>query len=176
MPPPSDRLKGLMLDSLPAHVFVALPQTGEIVWVNNRYLTYRWQAVAELYENPWGAGEGKASQSYGRAGNGKAKAAAGQGREGRLGSLVTSPDIATFWFVPSHNCKKTCSLSDSRLQDPKRIATQSRLTKTAKLPTPHASFGESEKNGFPKKLHLASLSKSVQYFELILVRGIYPSC
>jgi nitrogen-specific signal transduction histidine kinase/CheY-like chemotaxis protein len=55
MPPPSDRLKGLMLDSLPAHVFVALPQTGEIVWVNNRYLTYRGQTVAELYENPWGS-------------------------------------------------------------------------------------------------------------------------
>jgi len=55
MPPPSDRLKGLMLDSLPAHVFVALPQTGEIVWVNNRYLTYRGQTVPELYEDPWGS-------------------------------------------------------------------------------------------------------------------------
>lgn len=53
MPPPSDRLKGLMLDSLPAHVFVALPQTGEIVWVNNRYLAYRGQSVAELYQDPW---------------------------------------------------------------------------------------------------------------------------
>lgn len=55
MPPPSDRLKGLMLDSLPAHVFVALPQTGEIVWVNNRYLTYRGQTVSELYQDPWGS-------------------------------------------------------------------------------------------------------------------------
>lgn len=55
MPPPSDRLKGLMLDSLPAHVFVALPQTGEIVWVNSRYLTYRGQSVPELYEDPWGS-------------------------------------------------------------------------------------------------------------------------
>lgn len=53
MPPPSDRLKGLMLDSLPAHVFVALPQTGEIVWVNSRYLTYRGQTVNQLYEDPW---------------------------------------------------------------------------------------------------------------------------
>jgi signal transduction histidine kinase len=55
MPPPSDRLKGLMLDSLPAHVFVALPLTGEIVWVNNRYLTYRGQTVPELYQDPWGS-------------------------------------------------------------------------------------------------------------------------
>jgi nitrogen-specific signal transduction histidine kinase/CheY-like chemotaxis protein len=53
MPPPSDRLKGLMLDSLPAHVFVALPQTGEIVWVNNRYLTYRGQTVGDLFRDPW---------------------------------------------------------------------------------------------------------------------------
>ncbi|RQM05427.1 hypothetical protein DH86_00001954 [Scytalidium sp. 3C] len=53
MPPPSDRLKGLMLDSLPAHVFVALPQSGEIVWVNSRYLTYRGQTVQELYKDPW---------------------------------------------------------------------------------------------------------------------------
>ena len=53
MPPPSDRLKTLMLDTLPAHLFVALPQTGEIVWVNNRYLTYRGQTVADLHHDPW---------------------------------------------------------------------------------------------------------------------------
>ncbi|KAH6646803.1 hypothetical protein BKA67DRAFT_540287 [Truncatella angustata] len=41
MLPPSDRLKGLMLDSLPVHVFVAWPTTGEIMWVNGRYLSYR---------------------------------------------------------------------------------------------------------------------------------------
>jgi hypothetical protein len=60
----------------------------------------------------------------------------GRGREGRLGSLIPSSDIAPFRFVPSHTCKKTYSLSDSRLQDPKNIATPSRLTKTAKIPTP----------------------------------------
>ncbi|KAI0137380.1 hsp90-like protein [Xylariales sp. AK1849] len=55
MLPPSDRLKGLMLDSLPAHVFVALPTTGEIVWVNSRYLSYRGQTVADLIVDPWGS-------------------------------------------------------------------------------------------------------------------------
>jgi PAS domain-containing protein len=55
MPPPSDRLKGLMLDTLPAHVFVALPQTGEIVWVNSRYLSYRGQTIADLMSDPWGS-------------------------------------------------------------------------------------------------------------------------
>lgn len=55
MLPPSDRLKGLMLDSLPAHVFVALPTTGEIMWVNSRYLSYRGQTVADLIVDPWGS-------------------------------------------------------------------------------------------------------------------------
>ncbi|KAF4457769.1 hypothetical protein F53441_393 [Fusarium austroafricanum] len=55
MPPPSDRLKGLILDSLPAHVFVALPQTGEIVWVNSRYLSYRGQTTNDLAADPWGS-------------------------------------------------------------------------------------------------------------------------
>ena len=55
MTPPSDRLKGLILDSLPAHVFVALPKTGEIVWVNSRFLTYRGQTSSELAVDPWGS-------------------------------------------------------------------------------------------------------------------------
>lgn len=55
MPPPSDRLKGLILDSLPAHVFVSLPRTGETVWVNSRFLSYRGQTVADLAADPWGS-------------------------------------------------------------------------------------------------------------------------
>ncbi|CZS96438.1 probable autoinducer 2 sensor kinase/phosphatase luxQ [Rhynchosporium graminicola] len=53
MPPPSDRVKGIMLDSLPLHIFIALPPTGEMVWVNSRYLTYRGQSVKDLHEDPW---------------------------------------------------------------------------------------------------------------------------
>lgn len=55
LPPPTDRLQTLILDTLPAHVFVALPQTGEIVWVNSRYLSYRGLNVASLVEDPWGS-------------------------------------------------------------------------------------------------------------------------
>ncbi|PKS12128.1 hypothetical protein jhhlp_001426 [Lomentospora prolificans] len=55
MPPPSDRLKGLILDSLPAHVFVALPQSGEVVWVSSRYLSYRGLSVGDLVADPWGS-------------------------------------------------------------------------------------------------------------------------
>ncbi|OWP05620.1 hypothetical protein B2J93_1669 [Marssonina coronariae] len=53
MPPPSDRVKGIMLDSLPMHIFIALPPTGEMVWVNSRYLAYRGQSVKDLHEDPW---------------------------------------------------------------------------------------------------------------------------
>lgn len=52
---PSDRLKDLILDSLPAHVFVALPMTGEMFWVNSRFLSYRGQTVADLTADPWGS-------------------------------------------------------------------------------------------------------------------------
>ncbi|SPO03911.1 related to two-component histidine kinase chk-1 [Cephalotrichum gorgonifer] len=55
MPPPSDKLKGLILDSLPAHVFVALPQSGEVVWVSSRYLSYRGLTVSDLVQDPWGS-------------------------------------------------------------------------------------------------------------------------
>ncbi|KAI3328044.1 hypothetical protein HD806DRAFT_484844 [Xylariaceae sp. AK1471] len=53
MNPPTDRLKGLMLDLLPVQVFVAWPMNGEIVWVNSRYLTYRGQTLADLVADPW---------------------------------------------------------------------------------------------------------------------------
>ncbi|KAI1506610.1 hypothetical protein F5X99DRAFT_10622 [Biscogniauxia marginata] len=55
MLPPTDRLKGLMLDLLPVHVFVSLPLNGEIVWVNSRYLSYRGQTLADLVADPWGS-------------------------------------------------------------------------------------------------------------------------
>ena len=42
-----------MLDLLPVQVFVAWPVTGEIVWVNSRYLTYRGQTLADLISDPW---------------------------------------------------------------------------------------------------------------------------
>ncbi|KAH6658593.1 hypothetical protein BKA67DRAFT_656771 [Truncatella angustata] len=62
--PPSDRLQGLMLDSLPVHVFVAWPTTGEIMWVNGRYLSYRGQTVADLILDPWGSVHPKDRDDY----------------------------------------------------------------------------------------------------------------
>ncbi|KAI0096492.1 hypothetical protein F4814DRAFT_130814 [Daldinia grandis] len=67
MLPPSDRLKGLMLDLLPVHVFVALPVHGEIVWVNSRYLTYRGQTLVDLVADPWGSLHPEDREEYMRA-------------------------------------------------------------------------------------------------------------
>ncbi|KAK0634847.1 hypothetical protein B0T17DRAFT_502449 [Bombardia bombarda] len=67
MTPPSDKLKGLILDSLPAHVFVALPQTGEIVWVNSRFLTYRGQNSGDLAIDPWASIHSDDREDYLRA-------------------------------------------------------------------------------------------------------------
>ncbi|KAH8742223.1 hypothetical protein F5883DRAFT_721578 [Diaporthe sp. PMI_573] len=49
---PTDKLKDLILDSIPAQLFVTLPRTGEIVWVNSRYVAYRGQSLAELHADP----------------------------------------------------------------------------------------------------------------------------
>ncbi|KAH8755388.1 hsp90-like protein [Diaporthe sp. PMI_573] len=49
---PTDKLKDIILDSIPAQLFVTLPRTGEIVWVNSRYLAYRGQSLAELHADP----------------------------------------------------------------------------------------------------------------------------
>ena len=64
MPPPSDRVKGIMLDFLPMHIFIALPPTGEIVWVNSRYLTYRGQSVKDLHEDPWASIHEEEKEEY----------------------------------------------------------------------------------------------------------------
>lgn len=50
---PTDRLRELILDSLPAQLFVAGLPGGGIVWVNSRYIAYRGQTLAELYEDPY---------------------------------------------------------------------------------------------------------------------------
>lgn len=49
---PTARLRELILDSLPAQLFVAGLPGGSIVWVNSRYITYRGQTLAELFADP----------------------------------------------------------------------------------------------------------------------------
>lgn len=50
---PTDKLRELILDSLPAQLFVASLPGGGIVWVNSRYIAYRGQTLAELYVDPY---------------------------------------------------------------------------------------------------------------------------
>ncbi|PWW74095.1 hypothetical protein C7212DRAFT_358965 [Tuber magnatum] len=55
MPPPSNRLLRTIIDSIPVHVFTALPHTGETTWVNKRMLAYRGSSVEEFMKGPWDA-------------------------------------------------------------------------------------------------------------------------
>ncbi|RPA92688.1 hypothetical protein L873DRAFT_1831024 [Choiromyces venosus 120613-1] len=55
MPPPSNRLLRTIIDSIPVHVFTALPQTGETTWVNARMLAYRGSTVEGFMKGPWDA-------------------------------------------------------------------------------------------------------------------------
>lgn len=53
MPWPTDKLKDLILDALPAQLFIATVPAGGVVWVNSRYIAYRGQTLAELYADPY---------------------------------------------------------------------------------------------------------------------------
>src|SRR5207302_2964066 len=55
MPPPSNRLLRTIIDSIPVHVFTALPHTGETTWVNARMLAYRGSTVEGFMKGPWDA-------------------------------------------------------------------------------------------------------------------------
>lgn len=55
MPPPSNRLLRIIIDSIPVHVFTSAPDTGRITWANNRMLTYRGTTAKEFMRNPWDA-------------------------------------------------------------------------------------------------------------------------
>ncbi|KAJ2898759.1 histidine kinase hhk2p [Zalerion maritima] len=54
-PYPSLTLRVIILDLLPLQIFVAKPQTGEIAWVNSRFLSYRGQNIGGLASDPYGA-------------------------------------------------------------------------------------------------------------------------
>lgn len=53
MPWPTDKLKDLILDALPAQLFIATVPAGGVVWVNSRYIAYRGQTLAELHADPY---------------------------------------------------------------------------------------------------------------------------
>ena len=55
MPPPSNKLLRVIIDSIPVHVFTASPDTGRITWANDRLLTYRGITANQFMKNPWDA-------------------------------------------------------------------------------------------------------------------------
>ncbi|KAK4996901.1 hypothetical protein LTR66_003578 [Elasticomyces elasticus] len=55
MPPPSERLLRTITDSLPVQIFTAQPGTGEITWVNSKFLVYRGHNARQVVTEPWQA-------------------------------------------------------------------------------------------------------------------------
>jgi PAS domain S-box-containing protein len=55
MPPPSNRLLRTIVDSIPVHVFTAVPDTGQLTWVNARMLAYRGTSPEKFLAAPWDA-------------------------------------------------------------------------------------------------------------------------
>ncbi|KAF8253778.1 hypothetical protein K440DRAFT_532708 [Wilcoxina mikolae CBS 423.85] len=55
MPPPSNRLLRTITDSIPVHVFTAVPDSGRITWVNARMLAYRGISAEQFLKSPWEA-------------------------------------------------------------------------------------------------------------------------
>ncbi|GAM86667.1 hypothetical protein ANO11243_046840 [Dothideomycetidae sp. 11243] len=53
MPPPSERLLRTIIDSLPVQIFTAAPGTGELTWVNSKFLVYRGQDSRQVLKDPW---------------------------------------------------------------------------------------------------------------------------
>jgi len=55
MPPPSERLLRLIIDSVPVQIFTAEPETGHLTWVNGKVAGYRGQDAREVVKDPWQA-------------------------------------------------------------------------------------------------------------------------
>lgn len=55
MPPPSERLLRTIIDSVPVQIFTASPDTGQLSWVNSKYLIYRGQESRQVLQEPWDA-------------------------------------------------------------------------------------------------------------------------
>ncbi|KAK4574154.1 hypothetical protein LTR86_001915 [Recurvomyces mirabilis] len=55
MPPPSERLLRTIIDSVPVQIFTARPDTGQLSWVNSKFLIYRGQEPSQVLSQPWNA-------------------------------------------------------------------------------------------------------------------------
>ena len=55
MPPPSERLLRTIIDCVPVQIFTAKPDTGQLSWVNSKFLIYRGQEPRQVLGDPWQA-------------------------------------------------------------------------------------------------------------------------
>ena len=55
MPPPSERLLRIIIDSLPVQTFTARPGTGAPTWVNSKVLVYRGRRPRDVLKEPYEA-------------------------------------------------------------------------------------------------------------------------
>ncbi|EMC96086.1 hypothetical protein BAUCODRAFT_70969 [Baudoinia panamericana UAMH 10762] len=55
MPPPSERLLRTIIDSVPVQIFTAKPDTGQLSWVNTKFLIYRGREPYQVLNEPWQA-------------------------------------------------------------------------------------------------------------------------
>jgi PAS domain S-box-containing protein len=55
MPPPSERLLRTIIDSVPVQIFTAKPDTGQLSWVNSKFLIYRGEEPRQVLSEPWRA-------------------------------------------------------------------------------------------------------------------------
>lgn len=55
MPPPSERLLRTIIDSVPVQIFTAQPESGNLTWVNSKFLIYRGQQARQVLDDPWAA-------------------------------------------------------------------------------------------------------------------------
>ena len=53
MPPPSESLIRTIIDALPCQIFTAHPVTGNITWVNSKYLVYSGLKPPEILKSSW---------------------------------------------------------------------------------------------------------------------------
>lgn len=61
---PTEKLSELILNTLPAQLFVATRAAGSIVWVNSRYMGYRGQSMDSLHADPYASIHPDDRESY----------------------------------------------------------------------------------------------------------------
>jgi PAS domain S-box-containing protein len=55
MLPPSERLLRTIIDALPVQIFTAAPGSGNLTWINSKFVAYRGKEASDIIQDPWRA-------------------------------------------------------------------------------------------------------------------------